>query len=152
MDWSVSGGGGAVVGMSAEWTADDLLFRQVHPNHLNGMAPNSVAFMPTPKDDDLLSVDDARLTTAQSAWNHFTVTLGFKSAGTWAVSTSDVNAAGNLTYRSAPVANVAEPAKSNLAHCLIDFTKLASKGERKRCAQALALRATVRGCLFKPAA
>ena len=138
--------------MSAEWKAEDLLFRQVHPNHWNGQEPNSVAFMPTPKDDDLLSVDDARLTTAEAAWTHFISELGLKSVGTWAVSTTEVNSAGNLTFRSAPVVNQAEPTKSNPAHCLIDFTKLASKGERKRCAQHLALCASARGCLFRPAA
>lgn len=137
--------------MSTEWTPDDLLFRQVHPSHWNGKEPNSVAFMPTPKDDDLLSLDDARLTTAEAAWTHFTSVLGLRSAGTWAVSTAEVTAAGNLTYRSDPVVNQAEPAKSNAAHCLVDFSKLGSKGERKRCAQQLALRASARGSRFLPA-
>lgn len=133
--------------MSADWQPDDLLLRQVHPHHWNGSEPNSVAFMPTPKDDDLLSVDDARLTTAVNALNHFTSELGFKSAGTWAVSTAEVSAAGDLTWRSDPIVDATDAAKSNPAHCVIDFTQLKSKGERKRCAQKLALHASARGSL-----
>lgn len=70
--------------MSRDWQPGDFVFRQVHPSHRTGEHPNSVAFFPTPKDKDLLSVDDSSLVSAEGSWSHFTKALGFQSAGTWA--------------------------------------------------------------------
>ena len=139
--------------MSATWNPDNLFFRQVHPNNLDEktLLPNSVAFMPTPKDGNQLSVDDSSLTTAEKAWGHFTKTLGYRSAGTWAVATKEIQAAGELDVRAAPVVDAANPILNNAAHCVIDFSRLSSKGQRRKCAQYLALAASLRGCAFQPA-
>ena len=128
--------------MNDHWENTDLVFRQVHPNHCNGMNPNSVAFCPTPKDEAKLSVDDASLTTAEGSWNHFTKKLGFQSAGTWAVSFEEVESAEDLTL-------VKDPLEDNLAHCLIDFSQVSSKGQMKKRAQLLAIKSSARGCLFQ---
>lgn len=128
--------------MSEEWANTDLFFRQVHPNHCDGVTPNSVAFCPTPKDEAKLSVDDASLVTAEESWNHFTGKLGFKSAGTWAVSFEEIDTAGDLTLTR-------DRLEENAAHCLIDFSKVSSKGQMKKRAQLLAIRASARGCLFQ---
>lgn len=138
--------------MSADWKATDLFYRQVNPNHWDGKQPNSVAFLPMPKDKDQLSVDDAQLVTAEDAWKHFTQSLGFQSIGTWAVSSGEITAAGDLTLKRDPVTDEPEISKHNSAHCVIDFAKLDTKGKKKRCAQQLALQASARGCQFKPAA
>ena len=125
-----------------------LLFRQVNPQHLKDEGgPNSVAFSPTPKDREQLSVDDSRLTSAENAHVHFTTNLGFASAGTWAVSAMEVEAVGTLTWRNDPITDV-DPLKCNDAHCVIDFTNVTSKGAKKRVAQTLAIHATVRRRLW----
>lgn len=136
----------------SEQPAPELLYRQVHPNHWDGKNPNSVAFSPTPKDHDQLSVDDATLVSAEGSWTHFTKNLGFKSVGTWAVTSAEITAAGDLSVARSPITDAAEPAKTNPAHCHIDFAKLTTKGEKKRCAQRLAMLASARGCQFQPAA
>ena len=130
----------------------DLVFRQVHPNHWDGKNPNSVAFSPTPKDKDKLSVDDASLVTAEGAWSHFTKNLGFQSVGTWAVSVGEIGAAGDLELVRNPITDPTGAATNNPAHCLIDFSRVSTKGQKKKRAQELALKASARGCQFKPSA
>ena len=133
--------------MTEEWANSDLLFRQVHPHHWDGRNPNSQAFFPTPKDENKLSVDDASKVTAEGSWSHFTKNLGFRSVGTWAVSFGEIKAAGDLELLKNPLISE-EASKDNLAHCLIDFSRLTSKGQQKKRAQELALRASARGCQF----
>ncbi len=136
--------------MSADWVPSHLVFRQVHPKHWDGKNPNSQAFFPTPKDEDRLSVDDSNLVTAERSWQHFTKDLGLQSVGTWAISFAEIAAVGGLSLRPAPILDARDPAENNPAHCLIDFSNLTTKGQRKRCAQELALRASARGCQFSP--
>lgn len=136
--------------MNAAWEDTDLVFRQVHPNHWDGKNPNSVAFSPTPKDEGKLSVDDASLVTAEGAWTQFTEKLGFQSVGTWAVSFAEIGAAGGLALVRNPITDPVDESKSNPAHCLIDFSGLTSKGQKKKRAQELAIKASARGCQFKP--
>ena len=138
--------------MNAEWASANLFWRQVHPSHRTGSNPNSQAFFPTPKDGDKLSVDDASLVTAEGSWTHFTQILGFQSAGTWAVSFGEIEAAGDLGLMKSPVVDVANAAKCNAAHCLINFSRLTTKGQKKKRAQHLAISASARGCLFQPPA
>ena len=138
--------------MSKTWNPDDHVYRQVHPSHAPAGKPSSQAFNPTPKDLGRLSVDDAGLVTAEGSWNHFTKNLGFQSAGTWALSFQEIEAPGDLTLLRNPIEDPANPTTNNPAHCLIDFTKLTSKGLQKRRAQELAIKATARGCQFQPPA
>lgn len=134
--------------MSADWEDTDLVFRQVHPHHWDGKNPNSVAFSPTPKDGDKLSVDDSKKVTAEKSWHHFNLNLGFRSIGTWAVSVGEIKSAGDLFLQREPIINQDDISKNNDAHCLIDFSHLTSKGQRKKRAQELAIRASERGCQF----
>lgn len=138
--------------MSAEWTSNSLFYRQVNPNWLSGGVPSSQAFGPTPKDEDKLSVDDASKVSAEGSWRHFTEALGLRSVGTWAVSMGEVEEALDLALEASPVRDEIEPAKDNPAHCHIDFSGIASKGQKRKRAQHLAIKATVRGCLFQPSA
>jgi hypothetical protein len=134
--------------MSGNWKPNDLLYRQVHPTHAPAGNPSSQAFNPTPKDKEKLSVDDAGLVTAEESWNHFTKNLGFQSAGTWAVSFEEIHASGDLELMRNPIADPEDVLKNNPAHCLIDFSKVTSKGHKKRQAQELAIKASARGCQF----
>ena len=135
--------------MSEDWKNTDLVFRQVHPNHWDGKSPNSVAFSPTPKDDDKLSVDDSAQVTAEQSWIFFTKNLGFRSAGTWAVSAGEIQTVGDLELQRDPLVDPENATKNNPAHCLIDFSRLTSKGQRKKRAQELAIKASERGCQFQ---
>lgn len=136
--------------MITEHHPDDLFLRQVHPSHAPDGTPSSQAFNPTPKDDGKLSVDDAKAVNAKESWTHFTANLGFESAGTWAVSLGEIEESGDLVLQSDPVHDSDNPTVNNPAHCLIDFNGVKSKGQRKRRAQKLAIKASARGCLFKP--
>jgi hypothetical protein len=135
----------------SSWEATDLMFRQVNPKHWDGEHPNSVAFFPTPKDEDLLSVDDARLATAELSFQHFTKNLGLNSAGTWAVAIEEIHAAEGLSIHASPVEDREHPERDNAAHCHIDFSKVSTKGQKKKRAQWLALKASARGCQYRPA-
>jgi hypothetical protein len=137
--------------MSAEWTSNSLFFRQVNPNWLAGGVPSSQAFGPTPKDEDKLSVDDASLVSAEGSWRHFTEKLGLASVGTWAVSMGEVEEAGELVVTASQKVVPEDPTKNNPAHCDVDFSKVSSKGQKKKKAQHLAMRATARGRLYTPA-
>lgn len=137
--------------MSAEWTLESLFFRQVNPSWLAEGVPSSQAFGPTPKDKGKLSVDDASLVSAEGSWRHFTEKLGLGSVGTWAVSLGELEEAGDLVVTASPKVVTEDPAKNNPAHCDVDFSQVTSKGQKKRKAQHLAMKATARGCLYHPA-
>lgn len=137
--------------MITEWTSESLFYRQVNPNWLPNGLPSSQAFGPTPKDEDKLSVDDAAKVSAHGSWQHFTQKLGMQSVGTWAVSMGEVMEAGDLALVASPVLVNEDPARNNPAHCHVDFSGVSSKGQKKRKAQHLAMKATARGCLFSPA-
>lgn len=136
--------------MSEDWKPDDLVYRQIHPSHAPDGKPSSQAFNPTSKDEGMLSVDDSRLVTAEDSWNHFTKNLGFQSAGTWAVSFDEIEGSCGLVLLKDPLDDPENPSLKNPAHCLIDFNGLASKGEKKRWAQQLAIIASARGNQFQP--
>jgi hypothetical protein len=137
--------------MSAEWTSDSLFYRQVNPSWLADGVPSSQAFGPTPKDEDKLSVDDASKVSAEGSWRHFMEKLGLRSVGTWAVSMGEVEEAGDLVVAASPKVVAEDPAKNNPAHCHVDFSQVSSKGQKRRKAQHLAMKATARGCLYHAA-
>lgn len=137
--------------MSEQWNDSDLLLRQVHPSHCSDGQPNSQAFNPTPKDRGKLSVDDERKVTPEKSYKHFTEKLKLRSAGSWAVSVEEVHEREGLVIELDPLVEQEDPAHNNPAHTLIDFTALDSKGKKKRCAQALAIAASSRGCLHSGA-
>jgi hypothetical protein len=137
--------------MSTEWSSQSLFYRQVNPNWLLKGVPSSQAFGPTPKDKDKLSVDDASKVSAEGSWRHFTEQLRLQSVGTWAVSMAEVEDALDLVVAASPKVVAEDPSKDNPAHCDVDFSRVSSKGQKKRKAQNLAMKATVRGCLYRPA-
>lgn len=120
-----------------------LLLRQVHPKWLKDGQVLSIAFRPFPKDSGLLSVYDGDLITAEASLNHFTKTLGFQSAGAWAVTVQECGAC-SLPTRADVDGHYPE-------HAVIDFTPFHEK-EQKAKSKILAAKAEERGCLFKPSA
>lgn len=112
-------------------TNDTILLRQAHPAFVENDQLTSQAFFPFPKDKNKLSVDDADLTTAEAAFEHYTKVLQLESAGTWGVSCKEVTSTG-LQYNSDPlIGNPDEGIVANPAHALIDFGDRDEKECRK---------------------
>ncbi len=119
-----------------------LLLRQVHPSFMDGDTPTSQAFVPFPKDQNKLSVDDGSKTTPEAAHTRYTTVLKLSSVGVWGVTDAEVASVG---LSSAP-----DPLPDNPAHALIDFTGLSNKEQRKKAKRLLEF-ALVHGCLYKAA-
>ena len=123
--------------------SDTLLLRQAHPSFFNDDGLTSQAFVPFPKDDGGLSVDDGDLVTAKESFDFYTTTLDLKSVGIWSVTSQEAT-------------EVDTPAVAkNSAHCdlkfpLQDDKKLELK-EWRKIAKKLKIKATQRGCQYSPA-
>lgn len=102
---------------------DTLLLRQIHPSFIQQGRVTSQAFRPTPKDEKKLSTYDGGQISASAAWNHFTCTLKFQSAGVQGVTTQECY--------DLELEVVADP-KSFPEHVLIDFSEHAGKQIDKR--------------------
>lgn len=124
----------------------DLLLRQVHPAHnRNGLS--SSAFRPTPRDEDMLSVDCGNLTDSQAAYelhkqktklNSSHQREYLETAGTWAF-TREICASESLNISADPVKD--EPYQpDNPAHHLVDFSTIAGKPNKKNDTAAKRLR------------
>lgn len=120
---------------------ETLLYRQVHPNNMDGDVPTSVAFRPTEADEGKLSVYDGSLITAGESFTHWTEQLGKDSVGVWGVSVGEAEKA-ELSPASSPLA-------SSPAHAHIDFAGFMSKSEMRRKAKELLEHAVTRGCLHQ---
>jgi hypothetical protein len=121
---------------------DTLLYRQAHPNFVNGDTVTSQAFVPFPKDKGELSVDDGDLVTAQESYRHYTQDLGNASDSVWAVTKTEADTTG------APASPA--PLPDNPAHARLDFNSIPEKHWRKT-AKRLKEHALTHGCQFRPA-
>ena len=117
-----------------------LLFRQISPSWVQGDRVTSQAFTPTPKDEGQLSVYDGDRVTAKESWQHFTGTLGLKSAGVLAVTVAECQSQGTPTQP--------DP-EAFLEHVLIDFRAL-TNSQKKAAGKALARCANTRGWQHGP--
>jgi hypothetical protein len=66
----------------------EVLFRQVHPDLMDGEVPASSGFLPTPGDNDELSVDRSSITTAGAAFSLYT-SGGRRSAAVFGVTVGE---------------------------------------------------------------
>lgn len=117
-----------------------LLYRQVNPGWVINGDVNSQTFMPTKKDEGLLSVYDGDKITPNASWRHFNNYLGFDSAGVVAVSVAECE---DLQLPAIP-----DPTPFP-EHAVIDFTGL-SRRMRERKADSLKMAANARGWLYRP--
>ena len=120
-------------------TSKTLLLRQVNPSWIQQGRVTSQLFRPTPKDNNLLSVYNGDLTTAEQAWQHFTDSLGYQSVGVMAVSVQEC-IFHELAARPDP-----HPFP---AHAVIDFDEHPD-GEIRRKAKHLKKAAEVRGWQYQ---
>lgn len=115
-----------------------MLYRQIHPNFVNGDSVMSIAFCPTPNDPCKLSVYDGDQITPKDAWKHYTKQL--KSDGVMAVTV------GECESRSICVIFDKIPYKE---HAFIDFGGYGKK-EIRTASRHLKRIAQAPGWLFRP--
>lgn len=115
------------------------LYRQVHPKFIRNGKITSSVFKPTKKDNNLLSVYDGDKITPKKSWQHYTVSMEFKSSGVMAVTVAECNA---LTL---PTSSDPTPFPE---HAIIDFTKL-NNSTIERKARQLKNAAIARDWLFQ---
>lgn len=120
-------------------TPDTLLLRQIHPSFVQDGRVTSQAFRPTPKDELLLSVDDADRVTAEASWQRFIANPACKSTGVQAVSLAE------CTAQELPVIEDGEP---HPEHCSIDYTAFDKKAIEKK-SKLLRAQAETRDWLFR---
>lgn len=104
----------------------ELLWRQIHPGHVDGGKVSSLAFRPSAKDDGQLSTSRSQKVSAAQAYEYHTVTLGLAAAGTYAVSVGDVAEEDLRAVDDSATGNEATPP----GHAYIDFRQVPSD---KRC-------------------
>ncbi len=120
----------------------EILHRQVHPTFVHGGRVTSQAWMPTPKDDGLLSVSRSSVRSAIDSFHHHTRVLGLPSCGVWGVSVAECGALG--------LAAAADPLTKPVAdhaHAVVDFRNV-NEHQRKVKAKQLAVAARERGCIY----
>jgi hypothetical protein len=102
-----------------------------------------MAFKPSNKDFDLLSVYDGDCITAEDAYLHYTTKLKLNSASVFGVTEGECAFEG-LSARNAPLSD-------SIHHAVIDFSACTSASIKDKKAKALKSKAIIRGCLHKPA-
>ncbi|HWR31182.1 MAG TPA: hypothetical protein VN631_15245 [Negativicutes bacterium] len=120
---------------------DTLLYRQVHPSWIQDGQITSQVFIPTPKDEKMLSAYDGDIVSSQDSWIHYTGELGNESDGVVAVS-----------YEECAIQNVTplpDPETFD-AHVLIDYSSQSESKIRKRISKELKSCALNRGWLYQP--
>jgi len=99
------------------------VYRQVHPNHMEGGIPSIEAFRPNDNDNGLLSVDNSAVWTAQQSFDHRVSILGKPSAGSFSVLATAMGCKG-LDYNFLDDANKPQ---NNPSHVFIDMSRLSKK-------------------------
>ena len=119
--------------------------RQVHPANLHGGRLTRVAFEVKEWDGGLLSVSSSLKTTPQRSFEHYTTTLGMKSAAVYAVTVKECEGE-SLGVFEDPETNPPDD-----AHAVIDFRSVTQKALKKAKETTLARLADQRGAVYQPA-
>ncbi len=99
-----------------------LLLRQVNPTFIQAGRITSQVFRPTPKDENMLSVDNGDMISAEDAFVRFTSEPNCHSIGVMAVSKEECD------QHELPVSEDGEPYPE---HCSIDFSGFSKKKVEK---------------------
>lgn len=99
--------------------ADEVLFRQIHPNCIHNGEPASDRFKPQPNDAGLMSVDRGSLTDAASSHALYTST-GNQSGAVYGVTVGEFGDE-VVECRDDPL-EATEDTPANPAHALADYT------------------------------
>lgn len=125
--------------------ADELLWRQVHPRFVRDGVVAAEGFVGPKPGTSEISVVRSSVRSSDLARTYHTETLGLDSAGTWAVSVSEVLDGQGRSIDDANCPDVDTP-----GHAYVDL-RLLSKNERKQARVVLAAAATNRGQLQQAA-
>lgn len=117
---------------------DVLLYRQIHPNNIQNGYASTLAFTPSKKDNNKLSVYNSLLISAEDSWVHYT-SKGLKSFGVEGVIVKECTD-NNLDAKPDPLDGFQE-------HAVIDFLD-ATKSKAEKYASILKQKANARGWLF----
>ncbi|MDR1109647.1 MAG: hypothetical protein LBP92_02865 [Deltaproteobacteria bacterium] len=121
---------------------NNIFLRQIHPSFSKNKEITSQAFLPSPKDQGMLSVYDGTITTPFDSYRHYTQFYHLESIGVWGVDNSEISQIGLTSFP--------EPLEESPAHAVIDFNSAPPKKWRQL-ARNLKFFALNRGCLFSPA-
>lgn len=122
---------------------DEIMLRQIHPSWLDGDAPSSIAFSPSPKDAAKLSVDRQSMATPQESYDLFKAN-GNSTCSVYGISIGEFREE-KIICTAAPTS--AEDGKlPNPAHALADYSGIGTS-QRKLCAKRLKQKALNRGRL-----
>lgn len=118
---------------------ETLLLRQINPCFVQNGRLTSQAFRPTPKDENMLSVENGHKIEPSASWERFTSSPECRSVGVMAVTFTECSG------QDLPVVEDGVPFPE---HCSIDFSGL-SKSLIEKKAKVLAQYAIQRNWLFK---
>lgn len=107
--------------MGEKLAADELLFRQVHPEFYQNGILGSRAFKPNSSDKGLMSTDRAALTSAEAAFVHYTQHVKKKSACVYGLTVQNFEAVAVECQADPLEADGDIPA--NAAHSLANYNK-----------------------------
>lgn len=136
----------------------ELIWRQVHPHRLHDGVVSSEAFEPGRSDDKQLSSTRQAKTTAEQAYKHHAEVAKLKTAGSTAVTVSEVRSQKPIIDGDPDVASLrvvddsetsSEDAPLPPGHVYIDYRPLGSKRITKKAKQ-LAFFANKRGGIVSP--
>jgi hypothetical protein len=99
--------------------ADEVLFRQIHPNCMHHGEPASDRFKPQPNDAGLMSVDRSSLTDAPTSHALYTST-GNQSAAVYGVTVGEFG--DEVVECRDDALEATEDTPANPAHALADYT------------------------------
>jgi hypothetical protein len=127
-----------------------LLWRQIAPSWRRSEWPILEAFIPSSKDQRMLSVGQADKVSAEDYWHEYVFDFDLNSAGVVAVSVAEVYEALDLEDAEGRVVDDSECPTSPRWHGYIDFRFIEERGRRKAFAQHLWLAARQRGWVLGP--
>lgn len=107
--------------MGEKLAADELVYRQVHPEFYQNGVLGSRAFKPNSSDQGMMSTDRASLTSAKDAFTHYTQHMKKKSACVYSLKVGDFEAYNIECQADALEADGDIP--ENPAHSLADYNK-----------------------------
>lgn len=116
---------------------DEVQFRQVNPSWVENDGPSRLAFIPTKKDDDKLSMDRSASTNAKTSFDDFRA-LGLNSHGVYGLTPQE------FSEEPYPVECFESPLDSNPHHSHAEFNGL-SRSQKKTKSQNLRRKALARG-------
>lgn len=117
----------------------EIQFRQVHPSWIENDLPSRLAFIPTKKDENLLSMDRSATTTAKDSFDDF-IAMGLSSGAVFGLTPQEFSEGPYVVdcYES--------PLPHNPHHSHADFGNM-TNGEKKTKSQELRRQAISRGKL-----